>query len=225
MSCRIFFVRHGETTWNVLLKLQGHSDVALSDRGREQAELLSQRLAAMKIDCLYSSDLTRACETAEIIAGPHALKVNKESSFREFNFGIWEGLTIEEVKKDYTGEIKQWWANPMNTRIPGGEMLSEVVERSTIATKKIIDRHNGETVLIVAHGGVIRSIIGSVLGLNLNEHWRLHLDNTGMSLLDFPRWEHGTLKLFNDCAHLKNRDYLRPKNNGTISTMAGKMMS
>lgn len=213
MSCRIFFVRHGETTWNVLLKLQGHSDVALSDRGREQAELLAQHLAAEKIDSLYCSDLSRACETAEIIARPHALQVKKIPGLREINFGHWEGLTMEEIKENYPAEIKQWWAGPMNTRIPGGEMLAEVVERAIGATKKIIAGHSGETVLIVAHGGVIRGIIGSVLGINLNEYWRLHLDNTGVSLLEFSRWERGILKRFNDCAHLKG------------STVANKMMS
>ncbi|MDD3654195.1 MAG: alpha-ribazole phosphatase [Desulfotomaculaceae bacterium] len=225
MSCRIFFVQHGETTWNVQLKLQGHSDVPLSDRGRKQAELLAQRLANMKIDCLYSSDLSRASETAEIIARTHDLKVNKDPSFRELNFGYWEGLTIEEVKEKYPAELKKWWASPLNTRIPGGEMQAEVVERTTNATKRIIASHNDETVLVVAHGGVIRCIIASVLGMNLNENWRLYLDNTSMSLLEFRRWEKGILKLFNDCAHLNDRDYLRTENIGTISTIASKMMS
>lgn len=225
MSCRIIFVRHGETTWNASLKLQGHSDVALSDRGREQAELLSLRLASEKFDSLYCSDLARASETAEIVARPHGLEVKRKPAFREINFGAWEGLTFEEVKKDYDALLKQWWSCPMTTRIPGGEMLAEVVERVRLATQKIVETHNDQTVLIVAHGGVIRSIIGHVLRMDLNEYWRLYLDNTSVSILEFPRWERGTLKLFNDCAHLNHLDNLRLKHKSTFSNMADKMMS
>ncbi|OPY58215.1 MAG: Phosphoserine phosphatase 1 [Pelotomaculum sp. PtaU1.Bin035] len=208
MSCRIFFVRHGETAWNALMKLQGHADVSLSDRGREQVELLARRLAGEKIHCFYSSDLSRACETAEIIAKPHRLNIKTVPALREINFGVWEGLTIQEIKEVFADEIKMWWANPLSTRIPGGETLNDVAERSVGAVKKIIGDHSDENIVIVSHGGTIRSIIGSVLGMNLNEYWRLHLDNACLNLVDFPHWDRGILKLFNDCTHLSYPNHI-----------------
>ncbi|MCG9968159.1 alpha-ribazole phosphatase [Pelotomaculum terephthalicicum JT] len=203
MTCRIYFVRHGETSWNALLKVQGHSDVFLSDRGREQAEMLAQRLANEKIHCFYSSDLARAYETARIVARPHELEVIATPALRELNFGVWEGMTAKEIEEVYPGQIESWWTNPLDTRILQGEKLSEMTERCVHEVKNIINKHDNETVLVVAHGGAIRSIICSVLGINLNEQWRLHLDNACLNLVDFPRWERGILKLFNDCTHLK----------------------
>jgi len=203
MTCRIYFVRHGETSWNALLKVQGHSDVFLSDRGREQAEMLAQRLANEKIHCFYSSDLARAYETARIVARPHELEVIATPALRELNFGVWEGMTAKEIEEVYPGQIESWWTNPLDTRILQGEKLSEMTERCVHEVKNIINKHDNETVLVVAHGGAIRSIICSVLGINLNEQWRLHLDNACLNLVDFPQWERGILKLFNDCTHLK----------------------
>jgi broad specificity phosphatase PhoE len=92
MVCRVYLVRHGETEWNATRKVQGHSDVSLSEKGREQARLLSKRLASEKFDCFYSSDLDRAVETARILAAPHNLDVNVTSDLRELNFGTWEGM-------------------------------------------------------------------------------------------------------------------------------------
>lgn len=202
MTCRIYFVRHGETSWNAIMKIQGHSDVLLSDRGREQAVMLSQRLASEKINCFYSSDLARAYETARIIAQPHGMDVITTPALRELNFGVWEGMTAKEIEEAYPGQIKSWWTNPLNTRILQGEKLSEMVERCVNEVKNIIKKHDNETVLVVAHGGAIRSIICSMLGINLNKQWRLHLDNACLNLVDFPQWERGILKLFNDCSHL-----------------------
>lgn len=203
MSCRIFLIRHGETTWNAMMKVQGHSDVSLSDRGREQAQLLAGRLARVKIDRFYSSDLLRAKETAMIVAQPHGMDVATTPALREMNFGRWEGLTLQEVEKEYPGALKSWWNNPLHIQIPEAESLAEMAERCVNQIKSIIQDHDHETVAVVSHGGAIRSIISSVLGMDLNEYWRLHLDNTCLNLIEFTRWERGVLKLLNDCTHLE----------------------
>jgi len=202
MTCRIYFVRHGETLWNAIMKIQGHSDILLSDRGREQAGMLSQRLAGEKIHYFYSSDLARAYETARIIAQPHGMDVITTPALREMNFGVWEGMTVREIEEAYPGQIKSLWNKPLDMHIPQGENLSEMAERCVNEVKKIIEKHDGETVLVVAHGGAIRAIICSALGINLNEQWRLFLDNACLNLIDFPRWEKGILRLLNDCSHL-----------------------
>ena len=203
MGCRVYLVRHGETAWNSLLRFQGQTDIPLSDEGRRQAGRLALRLAREKFCACYASDLARAFETAEILARPHGLPVQKIPALRELNFGVWEGLTGPEIEKLYAAEIRQWWSSPLTTRIPGGETLAEVVERATRAVKGIVESHGEGKILVVSHGGAIRSIVGSVLGMDLNQYWRLRLDNASLNILDFPTWEKGILLLFNDNSHLR----------------------
>lgn len=203
MSCRIYLVRHGETEWNASMRYQGHADVPLSDKGRRQAQLLGKRLAEEKFSSFYASDLKRAYETAEIISHFHGLAVETLPELRELNFGLWEGLSAKEIKESFPEVLKQWWEKPLLTRIPGGETLSEMVHRTVTAVKKIVERHSGDNVVIVSHGGVIRSIVGTVLGMDLNKYWRLRQDNACLNIIDFPEWEKGILMLFNDCSHLE----------------------
>ncbi|MEW6425903.1 MAG: histidine phosphatase family protein, partial [Bacillota bacterium] len=121
MGCRLYLVRHGETVWNSEMKFQGHSNVPLSERGRAQARLLARRLANNPITAFYASDLKRAYETAMILAQPHGLPVESLDSLREMNFGVWEGLTMSEIKEK-SGELAgRWWSDPLHTRIPAGE--------------------------------------------------------------------------------------------------------
>ncbi len=213
MRCRLFLVRHGETEWNALTKFQGHTDVPLSRRGKLQAKLLGQRLAQEKITAFYASDLSRAFETASIISQYHGngIEIEKVADLREINFGMWEGLTTKEIRSNFTKEMELWWKNPLNARIPGGETLAEVVERSRRAIKEIIRRHAGGKIVVVSHGGVIRCIVGDILGMDLNQYWRLKLDNASLTILEFSSWEDGIICLFNDSSHLKFLPYIESK--------------
>ncbi len=202
MSCRVYVIRHGETEWNALMKYQGHTDMPLSQRGRRQAELLGKRLSTENFHAFYASDLKRAYETAKIISKFHGQEVKTVPELKELNFGSWEGLNIEEIKESFPDVLKQWWEKPFSIKIPGGETLSDMVNRSVTAVKKIVSRHSGENIVLVSHGGVIRGIIGSVLGMDLNKYWRLRQDNACLNIIDFPEWEKGILMLLNDCAHL-----------------------
>ncbi|RKO66471.1 alpha-ribazole phosphatase [Desulfofundulus salinus] len=203
MSCRIYLVRHGETIWNAEFRFQGHSDIALSPRGLEQARALARRLRGENFSAFYSSDLQRALNTARILAEPHGLPVMALRALREINFGAWEGLTVEEIKARYARELQQWWHDPLYTRIPGGETLAEVVERVTRAVREIVERHPTGQVVVVCHGGCIRTLVGTVLGMDLNQYWRLGVNNACLSILEFSSWEKGILTLFNDCSHLE----------------------
>ncbi|TEB06804.1 Phosphoserine phosphatase 1 [Pelotomaculum schinkii] len=202
MSCRVYLIRHGETEWNNTMKFQGVTDIPLSERGRRQAVSLGKRLAALKLDAFYASDLVRARETATIISSRHGMSIVTVPALRELNFGAWEGLTIAEIKELFAGEIEQWWENPFSIRIPGGETYNELIERSVNAIKEIIARHSDGRIAVVSHGGPIRSIVGSVLEMDLGKYWRLGLHNGSLSILDFTGWEYGILTLFNDCSHL-----------------------
>ncbi len=205
LTCRIYLVRHGETAWNAQLKFQGHADIALSAKGLVQAEKLSRRLAKCEIAAVYASDLIRAWEMARILARPHHLNVIPCIAFREINFGLWEGLTVEEIKKEYQELLRQWWRGPLETRVPQGETLNEVVNRVNKLVKEIIDKHATQQIIIVSHGGPIRAIVGAVLGMDLNQYWRLRLDNGCLTIIDFPAPDKGIVTLLNDCSHLEDK--------------------
>ncbi|SFR01976.1 alpha-ribazole phosphatase [Desulfoscipio geothermicus] len=203
MGCRVFLIRHGETQWNKDFRIQGKSDVPLSDNGTRQAEALSNRLAGQEFAAFFSSNLSRARETAAIIARPHNQPVQVLNDLQELNFGHWEGMTIEEIRRQYRQESSAWWASPLETRIPGGENLAELAERSVRAIKTIIERYPRQQVVVVAHGGTIRSIVGTVLGFDLNQYWRLRQDNASLSIIEFYQWEKGIIMLYNDVSHLR----------------------
>ncbi|MCF8012364.1 MAG: alpha-ribazole phosphatase [Clostridiales bacterium] len=202
MNCRIYLVRHGQTDWNAKMRFQGQTDIHLAEKGREQAAALARRLEKENFAGIYSSDLTRAYETAEIIARSHNLLVQQKPAFREINFGSWEGLTFQEIQENFSEEATDWWERPLYTRIPDGESLHDVVKRSMDVLHDICKKHNGQKILIVSHGGVVRSIISTVLGIDLNEYWRIKQDNLALNIIHFPEWNKGILELLNDCTHL-----------------------
>lgn len=200
-NTRIYLIRHGETEWNEAGRYQGHRDVELSPRGLKQAILLRERLQKENIKAVYASDLRRARETAIIIAEAHGLMVNELPSLRELNFGLWEGLTYQEIAIQYPEEWKKWLADPGNIRVPGGESYLELQDRVYQTFLKIVARHPGENLAIVAHGGPLRVIICKVLGLGIEGLWRFRIDNGSISVLDCCEGSY-VLSLLNDVCHL-----------------------
>lgn len=199
---RIFLVRHGETEWNRSLRYQGHRDIPLSDVGRKQAEKIAARLTTEKIDAAYSSDLSRALETAKTIAGFHNLNVNIITELKETNFGRWEGLTYKEIDEQFHEIMDGWRNNPLDTKIPGGESLGEVAERCHTGMEKIISENPGKNVLVVAHGGIIRIIAATVLGMPMNDYWKIKQDNVSLNIIEFYDKDHAIVCLLNDISHL-----------------------
>lgn len=202
MGCRLFLVRHGETDWNTNLRFQGQSDIGLTELGRAQAIKLGRTLAAENISAIYSSDLSRAVDTAKIIAGGHDLNIVKMPELREINFGVWEGLTGEEIRKQYGALYEKWRNNTTEVTIPQGESLAAVAGRTVGAIRRLVDRHNNESVIVVTHGGVIRCIVADVLRMDLNHFWRLRFDNTSVSVVDFLDRGRETVVQLNNCTHL-----------------------
>jgi broad specificity phosphatase PhoE len=153
----LILARHGETDWNRDGIWQGHGDPPLNDLGRRQATGLAGRLAHVEIDALYSSDLRRAYETAEIIGAAKGLEITAEPDLREIDVGSWSGLTSEEIA----------------TRFPGmthhdGEEREAFDKRSVGALHRIAAAHEGARVLVVTHGGVVRALERHVFGDALN---------------------------------------------------------
>ena len=206
MTCRIFLIRHGETLWNKEMRFQGHMDIPLSERGLEQAEALAKRLSDQKITAVYSSDLSRALETARPIAKPRNLEIITDPSLREINFGRWEGLTFSEISQQYGEQIKRWWAAPLEMSTPEGEGLTDLIHRLIPFFREIVEKHSGEQVAVVCHGGPARCLVGTILQMDLNKYWKIRQDNAALNILDFTEWENGIVALLNDRSHLPEGD-------------------
>lgn len=200
---RVILVRHGQTKWNVELKYQGHSEVELSPTGKKQAELVSARLIKEPITAVYSSDLGRAFVTAQCIAKPHGLTVTPIKGLREYHFGDWEGLNFQQISTRWPDISVNFFNNPDNVRIPGGETFSEVKVRAEAAVLELVAQHPHQTILLVSHGGTIRTILCAALGLHLNRVWAIRQDNTAVNIIEY-RNEQSIVTLMNDVHHLKD---------------------
>ncbi len=197
----IILARHGETEWNVAEVFRGQIEIDLSETGVKQTKLLAEYLSKSAIEAIYSSPLKRACQTAEIIAQPHKLKVNADPDLIDFNFGQWQGLPLEEVKKKYEDLYTKWVAHPEQVSIPGGESLEDVFRRIVRFNNKIISSHHG-TVLIVGHRVVNKVMLCAMLGLDNSHFWKIKQDTCGISILTYQD-EQFILTRHNDTAFLK----------------------
>ena len=175
-------VRHGETEWNAHKRAQGQADVALSPRGREQAKETARRLSDLHVDAVYSSDLSRAVETARAIAEVHGLDVEEDPAFREIDQGEWTGLTVDEIKQRWP---ERWGPARHYSARPGGESPEQVRRRALEGLRRVVERYPQGTVVIASHGGTIRWISAETLGYDDRQSARLRgLSNGGVVSLD-----------------------------------------
>jgi broad specificity phosphatase PhoE len=196
----LILVRHGETEWNVQRRYQGQSDVPLSALGLRQAGLAAGRLTGQKIDAIYASDLKRALETARIIAEKNNLKVLPEPRLRELKFGVLEGLTFDEAQAKYP-EMIDAWLEDYNRPPQGAETIDSLTARLDSMLNDLKQKHDGEIVLLVAHGGSLSELLRLVLGLSPQGRWYFDMENAGLSEV----WVydgHVSLKRLNDTCHL-----------------------
>ena len=181
----IILVRHGETLWNKERRYQGQMDSPLSPAGVTQAEQVATFLSIRPIDAVYSSDLQRALLTAESIAKHHQLRPVVDQRLREMSFGIWEGLTREEVREQYPDLWLRRGVHHLTTRIPQGELPGEVVERFKSFLAELTSDSKQQTIVVVSHGGALRLILASLLGMPLEGSSCLRQSNTGVSEVVF----------------------------------------
>jgi probable phosphoglycerate mutase len=156
MPTRFCLVRHGETAWNAETRLQGHIDVPLNDIGRAQALAAASSLATQSFDALYSSDLSRTVETAAAAGALLRLEVRRTQSLRERCLGGFQGLTRAEAQARYPVEYARFRARDLDHPPPDeGESLSAFSARVEAAFASLAEKHRGETLLVVTHGGVL----------------------------------------------------------------------
>jgi broad specificity phosphatase PhoE len=167
----LLIVRHGETDWNNDGRWQGHADTPLNERGREQARKLAESLDG--VDAVYSSDLARARETAEILAEPLGLDVRLDPRLRERAFGAWEGLTSMEIESRFADDHRRWLAGE-SFGAPDAEPFEAVRERVQDFLDETLHKHPSGTVLVVTHGGSARVAYALASGLDyVTDHWSI----------------------------------------------------
>jgi probable phosphoglycerate mutase len=198
---RLIVVRHGETTWNAENRIQGQTDIELNSRGEAQARRLRARLADEPITAVYASDLQRAWRTAELAIEGRDIPVVRDRAWRELHFGEWEGLTSAETVARDPEIAAARRRQPGIVRPPGGEHLGDLRDRIAPAIEAIRLRHQGETVLVATHGGVVRTLGCHLLAMDLNLAWRLGAANVGLAVVDLLP-DGPVIHAWNETAHL-----------------------
>ena len=198
---RLYIVRHGETEWNAQGRIQGHTDVDLSDHGRQQARAVAQRLSGVNFDVIYSSDLSRSRETAQIILGQRPTSLHSTDRLREFHKGVFEGLTVHEYMRRYPDLYQASLVNDLDFAPTGGETIRQTSARMAGFVSDLKKQHQEETVLVVGHGGSLRSAVVAIMDFPLEANWKLHMYNCSLSVFDiYP--DNAVMLLYNDTSHL-----------------------
>ena len=199
---RLYLVRHGATQLSAEDRFAGATDVLLSDIGREQARRLGARLSQETISAVYASPMSRTIETAELIAAPHGLRVETIAELREISHGRWEGRTRSEVERDFGDEYQMWEDDPFTFAPEGGESGLEVTARALPAILRLIELHEGKSLVVVSHKATIRLLISSLLGFDPRKYRdRLDQNPAALNILDFRDLANARLTLFNDISH------------------------
>jgi broad specificity phosphatase PhoE len=201
---RIILVRHGQTEWNRIERFRGRADVPLNRTGIAQAEAAANRLARQpKPAAVYSSPLSRAAVTAGRIARPHGLAVQPHEGLIDIDYGLWQGLTPEQVSRRWPQELDAWYNAPQTVRIPSGESLDAVRERGMGTVLELVREHPDSTLVLVAHTVMNRLILLGVLGLGNDRFWRLGQEPCGINRFSVQDGEF-TLVSLNDTSHLED---------------------
>ena len=198
---KLFLIRHGQTDWNIQKKYCGFSDIDLNENGKKQIKKLAKRISNERIQKIYSSDLKRTIQSAKIIFKD--APIEKLPEFREINFGIFEGLTYQEIMKKHSKIYKKWIEKPLNTKIPNGEDLKTLAKRVKRGLTKVLSANNNKTIAIFTHAGPIRVILYEILRMDLKDFWQIEPASASLSLIEFKKGK-GRIRIKNDTSYLIN---------------------
>ena len=199
---RVYLVRHGTTEWNKEEIFRGRANCKLNGTGQAEARALAEYFRNADLKVIYSSPLSRAEETARAIAEVQGLPVISEAAFIDLDFGEWNGLPLEAVKKQYADLYRVWRERPQAANFPGGENLTQVRVRAWEGLQRVVRENAGKTVLIVAHRVVTKILLCAVLGLDNAHFWQIKQDTTAVNCLEY-RLGFFVVSLMNDTCHLK----------------------
>ena len=183
-TLRLCLVRHGETSWNAEHRLQGHTDIPLNATGRAQADATAALLAAHRFDAAYTSDLSRAADTARAIGRRIGLDAQPLPALRERHYGAFQGLTYDEAQARHPVDYAHFKARHPDHPLPdGGESLSAFAQRIASALDVLLARHTGQQILVVAHGGVLDIIHRLASGRPLGAPRDFRIPNAALNWL------------------------------------------
>ncbi len=198
----IFIVRHGESVWNKEQRVQGRQDPGLSAKGMRQARAAAKRLKGEGIKVVYSSDLKRASQTAQIIAKASKARFVPEPCLEEMILGAWQGKTIDEVRRLFPRSYAAWKRAPSKARIPGWEGVPRFNARVRKAFKSIIEDNPDSDVCVVTHWGVIAAFFSMVMKMDFDGFFKkVRIDNCGINKVSFRKGE-AIIQCINDTLHL-----------------------
>ena len=198
---QIILVRHGETDWNTQQVFRGRVDVALNKVGLAQAKSVGVSLQDRAIDAIYSSPLSRAFETAHMLAEDRNIEVELERGFIDIDFGVWQGLSHHKVKEDFKDLYKPGLLNPIGSHFLMGRVWKgeDSVKQ---ALERIVKNNPGKTLAIVSHRVVYKVLLCTILGLELSHFWYIRQDTCAVNGFDYKEGNY-YLTLLNDTCHLK----------------------
>ncbi|MFN3295826.1 histidine phosphatase family protein [Caldimonas sp.] len=200
---RILAIRHGETAWNVDTRIQGHLDIPLNDTGRRQARRLARALADENLQAVYSSDLSRARQTAQALAELTGLPVQPVPGLRERAFGRFEGRTFREIEAQWPQQALRWRQRDPEFCPEGGESLNVFYRRVVEQAGALACAHPGQTIALVAHGGVLDCLYRAATRIDLRAPRTWELANASINRLLYTP-EGFTLVGWADTQHLQD---------------------
>jgi probable phosphoglycerate mutase len=199
---RLTLIRHGETVWNADRRVQGQLESVLSELGVKQAEALAARIGDEKFDALYTSDLSRAYDTAAKIAAATGADIRIDERLRERHYGVFQGLTWDEIKRRFPEAYARYKSAFPGMTIPGGESVEDFARRVVGVLGEIAARHAGGHVVVVAHGGLVDIAYRAASGIELAAPRTFPLYNASLNRF---RYDGGwRVETFGDIEHLKS---------------------
>jgi broad specificity phosphatase PhoE len=212
IGTRILLIRHGQTAWNASPltpgapqggeeRFRGRTDLPLDDTGHDQALAVAERLESEPIAALYTSPLLRTRQTVAPLADRLGLPVQPEEGLLDINYGRLQGLTHSEAASAYPDPYTLWRTAPSQVRFPGGERLADIQDRIRVLLQELLSRHPQGTVVLAGHQVVNKVAACTLLGLDLDEIWRIRQDTGGVHVFQQVDGVWHTLRL-NDICHL-----------------------
>ena len=198
---RLLLIRHAQTEWNIQRRFQGHGDSPITEEGQEQLQRLKSRLAGLKFDVVYSSDLRRTMETSQMLSGKQRVE---EPRLRERGVGILEGLNLEQIMAEHAEAFRAFRSGDKDHQIEGGESLQIALNRAWTFLEEMPEKHPGAELAAVSHAGLIRLICKQILGLALDAPNFFQIPNTSLTQLVFsPKDRSWSLECLADTTHLQ----------------------
>jgi len=197
----LYLIRHAETGFNRVGRVQGHTESTLSALGKRQAKRVGERLDYVEFVAAYSSPSRRAVQTTRLAFGDR-VELQTREGLREINLGRWEGKKATELRRRYPREVKLWFHKPSAVRIPEAETVAQFRRRVVRAMNGIREAEPEGEIAVITHGGVICAYLTAVLGMKLDDLWRFKIRNASVTRVLFPQ-DRARIDLLGDIHHLE----------------------